>query len=60
MLNVVGTASTPRFAESAGIVQSWFPAARRCDVPGATHLLVAQHPVIIARDPEAFWRRISR
>lgn len=59
VLNVSGTDSAPRFAEAAAIVQAWFPQAARVDVPGATHLLPAQRPDVVADELVTFWRRIS-
>ena len=59
VLNVVGSDSAPRFAEGAAIVQAWLPAAERCEIPAATHLLVAQRPDVIAGRLEDLWQRIS-
>lgn len=56
MLNVTGTSSAPRFAESASIIQSWFPSATRCEIAGANHLMMAQHPAAVAASLQSWWR----
>lgn len=59
VLNVLGKASAPHFAESAAIIQAWFPRALRRDLDGATHFLMAQRPRAVAEVLEAFWGAIS-
>ena len=56
VLNVLGSESSPRFAEGAAILQSWFPTAERCLLPGLNHLLMAQEPAVMAERLEQFWR----
>ena len=58
VLNVVGTATAPRFAESAAIVQAWLPDALRRDIDGANHFLMAQQPRAVADVLQAFWGTI--
>ena len=58
VLNVTGTSSGPRFAEAASIIGSWFPAATRREVPGANHLLIAQHPAAVGALLESWWRSL--
>ncbi len=55
VLNVSGSTSEPRFAESAEIIAAWFPAARHVTIPGATHLLMADAPVETAGHLRSFW-----
>jgi pimeloyl-ACP methyl ester carboxylesterase len=59
ILNVIGTESDPRFAESAAIIAALFPNAVRSVVPGAGHLLIAQEPDAVARQLTEFWHRPS-
>jgi pimeloyl-ACP methyl ester carboxylesterase len=56
VLNVLGTASAPRFAESAALVQTLFPQALRRQIDGANHFLMAQQPRAVADVLELFWR----
>jgi pimeloyl-ACP methyl ester carboxylesterase len=56
ILNMMGDDSEARFAESAAIIHEWFPAAAPVTVAGATHLLVAQAPGVIARHLREHWR----
>jgi pimeloyl-ACP methyl ester carboxylesterase len=57
ILNVVGTATVPRFVEAAELVQNWFPDAERLEVPDAGHLLMVQNPEAVARGLAAFYSR---
>lgn len=57
ILNLVGTDSTPRFADGAQIIASWFPAAEHRVLPRANHLMMAQQPAATAELLEEFWRR---
>jgi pimeloyl-ACP methyl ester carboxylesterase len=58
ILNISGTESEPRFAESAAIIRSYFRDAKQAEVP-ATHLMMAQAPREIASHLESFWRQAS-
>jgi pimeloyl-ACP methyl ester carboxylesterase len=55
ILLVRGTASAPRSAEAAEIVRSWFPGSELRVLAGASHLLVAEEPGLIARRIAEFW-----
>ena len=55
VLAVRGTESAPRSVEGAEIVRSWFPGSATHVLPGASHLLVAEEPVAIARRLREFW-----
>jgi pimeloyl-ACP methyl ester carboxylesterase len=55
ILNVLGADSVARFVQSAEIIQTLFPHARRYVLPGAGHLLMAQNPAPIAERLETFW-----
>jgi pimeloyl-ACP methyl ester carboxylesterase len=56
VLNVVGSASAPRFGEGADLIQSWLPHAARITVDGANHLMIADRPQAVAEVLETFWR----
>ena len=55
ILNVVGTKTVPRFVQTAEIVQSLFPDAKRVELPGAGHLMMAQVPAEMATILREFW-----
>ena len=55
VLNLAGAASAPRFAQSAEIIESWFPDARTVVLPDASHLLMAQVPDAVAGELVRFW-----
>ena len=48
-------ASTAGFVDTIGLCRSWIAHARRVDVPGATHLLMAAHPAAVADALATFW-----
>jgi pimeloyl-ACP methyl ester carboxylesterase len=55
VLHLRGSRSAPRFADSAALLEAWFPAAdhRMLD---ATHFLMAQAPGATAELLDRFWR----
>ena len=55
IINVIGTATVPRFVQTAAIVQSLFPKAVRVELPGAGHLMMAQQPEAMATRLVDFW-----
>lgn len=55
VVNLVGGASSLRFADGADIVQRLLPHALRHTIPGADHLLIADHPGEVAERLDAFW-----
>jgi pimeloyl-ACP methyl ester carboxylesterase len=55
VLNVIGTATAPRFVESSATVQAWLPHALRREIDGANHFLMAQRPRDVADELAAFW-----
>ena len=55
ILNVIGTETVPRFVQTAEIVQSLFPDAKRVELPGAGHLMMAQVPAEMATILREFW-----
>jgi pimeloyl-ACP methyl ester carboxylesterase len=57
VLDVLGSRSAPRFAETSALVRSWFPGAEHLPVPGATHLLMVQQPEALASGLAAFVHR---
>ena len=59
VLHVRGNRSAPRFAESAVLLEAWFPAAdhRMLDV---SHFLMAQAPEATAELLDRFWRTAGR
>jgi pimeloyl-ACP methyl ester carboxylesterase len=59
VLHLRGNRSAPRFAESAALLEDWFPAAdhRVLDV---SHFLMAQAPEATADLLDRFWRTAGR
>ena len=59
VLHLRGSRSAPRFAESAALLEDWFPAAdhRMLDV---SHFLMAQAPEATADLLDRFWRTAGR
>lgn len=48
VLSVLGTASSPLFAESRERLHEWFPRCADADIAGATHMLQIQQPRQVA------------
>ena len=57
VLAVLGTASHPVFAERHELLLRWLPSAEPLDLPGAGHLLHAQHPAAVAEGLAGFLAR---
>jgi pimeloyl-ACP methyl ester carboxylesterase len=55
VLHLRGGASVPRFAESAALVESWFPAAEHRMLDGVDHLMMARAPEATAALLGRFW-----
>jgi pimeloyl-ACP methyl ester carboxylesterase len=60
VLTIRGTASAPRSVEAAEIVRSWFPGSATHVLDGASHLLVAEEPTVIANRLTEFWSATTR
>jgi pimeloyl-ACP methyl ester carboxylesterase len=58
VLNLLGNSSSPRFVESADLIQRWLPHAVRETISGGNHLLIADRPQAVAERLEAFWREL--
>jgi pimeloyl-ACP methyl ester carboxylesterase len=56
VLDLLGSASSARFVESAATLQRWLPTARHDVIDGAGHALMATHPREVASHLEALWR----
>ena len=55
VLSMTGGETAPRFAAGAEIIQSWFPHADACTLPGVGHLMMAQEPHATAERLQQFW-----
>jgi pimeloyl-ACP methyl ester carboxylesterase len=60
VLIIRGSESAPRSVEAAEILRTWFPAAATHVLDGASHLLVAEEPAVIANRLMAFWSKEDR
>jgi 3-oxoadipate enol-lactonase len=56
VLDLLGSASSARFVESAATLQRWLPSAHHHVIDGAGHALMATHPREVASHLQAFWR----
>jgi pimeloyl-ACP methyl ester carboxylesterase len=56
VLHVRGDRSAPRFAESAALLEDWFPAAEHRVLDGVNHFLMAKAPEATADVLTRFWR----
>jgi pimeloyl-ACP methyl ester carboxylesterase len=54
VLSVLGSRSSPLFAEGRQLLHAWFPACQDADIAGATHLLQMQAPGPVAAAIAAF------
>ena len=54
VLSVLGSNSSPLFAEGRQLLHAWFPACQDADIAGATHLLPMQAPGPVAAAIAAF------
>lgn len=55
-LVMAGTASDDRFIRAVDDLHGWLEEAKRVDIDGATHLLMADHPNAVADALVTFWR----
>lgn len=58
VLHLRGAHSAPRFAESAELLESWFPAAEHRMLDGVDHMMMTRMPEATAALLGRFWRSV--